>query len=639
MTWDLVEKRLTSHRYDGDRPEAQQPALIMPASDTERSRLTEVRLSAYLEDTDADVVIATEPGLSVGLARMGSDRYLRVAHQHVGYSMQPSELREEIKRWYGNLDAVVSVSRRDTEQLQTALLRCDTVVRHIPRCLPAARLPPSHGTSRIVMAAGRLEPAKQYDRLIRAFAEIATQHPGWSLRIHGDGPERQRLLSVIDSLGLSNRIFLMGASGSMESEWVKASIAVCSSRAEPFATPLLEAMRAGVPVVSFDCDFGPREVLTDGQNGLLVTADDTQALSDALASLMSGDAERKEMGARSRASIGRFAPEQVVARYEELVEALRIRRALPVTADWRVTPRGDIAVRVTSASPEQASDLTLLCRASKDGSDHEVRIPLRVPPTHPDAPETPSKPAAVIPAVEGPLDEGDWEVHVESTCTGMRRRLRTGLYDTRNLLDIAGPRTSRPALQIQTPHTTNDGYLAIRVRTREVHAEAGDINVENGRIMVNVQLWGTTAETPPTIIAQGRQRSSQDFDIAAELLAPDRFRFTVPCTLPASRRVTEHDNWDLWVRLVDGDPVRIARFATDHADIKSTLRYPITILEETPRGRSRVRPYYTVNGELALNAVDMPAADPGSSADPPGGSPSASGPWRPAVRVDGKEDR
>lgn len=172
---------------------------------------------------------------------------------------------------------------------------------------------------KLLVAVGRLVPQKGFDLLIEAFARIAADAPEWRLQIWGDGPDRAALEDQRDRLGLSDRIDLPGVSRSHGS-WVEGADAfVLSSRYEGWGIVLLEAMAAGLPVVSFDCQWGPREMINDGVDGLIVPREDVAGLGEALARLMGDPGLRQRLGDAALLSAQRYAPETVGAAWDEVV--------------------------------------------------------------------------------------------------------------------------------------------------------------------------------------------------------------------------------------------------------------------------------------------------------------------------------
>jgi glycosyltransferase involved in cell wall biosynthesis len=178
----------------------------------------------------------------------------------------------------------------------------------------------------LLVAVGRLVPQKGFDLLLDAFAVVAPNFPAWTLVIWGEGKERSRLERKRDALGLRDRVRLPGVT-ERSGIWVETADAfVLSSRFEGWGIVLLEAMAAGLPAVSFDCEWGPRDMIEDGVDGILVPREDVAALARALARVLDDAGLRERLGAAARASARRFAPEAVVARWDELVEeALRTR--------------------------------------------------------------------------------------------------------------------------------------------------------------------------------------------------------------------------------------------------------------------------------------------------------------------------
>lgn len=156
-----------------------------------------------------------------------------------------------------------------------------------------------------VIAMGRLVPEKQFNVLIDAYAALAPRYPQWDLWIWGEGPDREALMDQVTALGLHDRIQLPGRTESPWDELACGEAFVLSSAVEGFPNVLLEAMALGLPCVAFDCPSGPREMTRDGRDGLLVPANDGQALQSALDRLMSDSGLRVDLGARASVAVRR----------------------------------------------------------------------------------------------------------------------------------------------------------------------------------------------------------------------------------------------------------------------------------------------------------------------------------------------
>jgi GalNAc-alpha-(1->4)-GalNAc-alpha-(1->3)-diNAcBac-PP-undecaprenol alpha-1,4-N-acetyl-D-galactosaminyltransferase len=171
-----------------------------------------------------------------------------------------------------------------------------------------------------LVAAGRLDHQKGFDLLLQSFALTSPQHPDWSLVIFGKGPGRNDLEELRDALGLSERVEMPGVVRDLPAVLSEADLFVLSSRWEGFPNALLEAMAAGLAVVSFDCRSGPREIITDGEDGVLVPPEDVNALARAIDRLMSDASERRRLGEHARRVGERFALDKVMAMWDDVVD-------------------------------------------------------------------------------------------------------------------------------------------------------------------------------------------------------------------------------------------------------------------------------------------------------------------------------
>lgn len=148
-----------------------------------------------------------------------------------------------------------------------------------------------------IVAVGRLDDNKNHEMLIRAFAQIADKFPEHRLTIFGEGECRRKLEDLIAEEGLSQRVFLPGVTADVAGDIEKAALFVLTSNTEGMPNTLLEAMALGLTVISTDCPCGgPRELITQGENGLLIPVGDTKALAGAMDCVLASPAEAEKMG-------------------------------------------------------------------------------------------------------------------------------------------------------------------------------------------------------------------------------------------------------------------------------------------------------------------------------------------------------
>jgi glycosyltransferase involved in cell wall biosynthesis len=188
---------------------------------------------------------------------------------------------------------------------------------------PLSFLPTQHSplTEKRVIAVGRYVYQKGFDLLLQAWAKIEKNHSDWQMAIYGDG-NREPYEQQMKELGIdSGRCHLNGPTADIQKEYVNSSVFVFSSRFEGFGMVLVEAMACGLPVVSFACPCGPKDIVKDGDDGLLVENGNLNALTDSLIRLM-GDADlRRRMAANGIKNVQRFSMMHIAERWKGLFES------------------------------------------------------------------------------------------------------------------------------------------------------------------------------------------------------------------------------------------------------------------------------------------------------------------------------
>ncbi|WP_214317749.1 glycosyltransferase [Nonomuraea sediminis] len=301
-------------------------SLLIPPDEAAYAKFdlrTDVALVRFLRGLRGGVLITTRPGLNLVAALLAPPGVLTVAQEHVGYGTHRPAVQKMIKRRYGRLSALVTLTEADLKDYRVALgERAPGQLVRIPNATPPLSSGPSPLTEPAVVAIGRLTKVKGFDLLLRAWARAVAERPGWSLRIVGSGPQRSALAALVDELGLGGSVTLTGASRDIGAEFDRASIFVLSSRHEGFPMTILESLSKGVPVVSFDCPYGPGEIITHDHDGLLVPPGDLKALAAELGGLMDDPAARRRMSDQALLTSRLYDPEPITAEWERLLTVI-----------------------------------------------------------------------------------------------------------------------------------------------------------------------------------------------------------------------------------------------------------------------------------------------------------------------------
>ncbi len=181
---------------------------------------------------------------------------------------------------------------------------------------------PSELKDKTVTMVGRYDPIKNCGSMIRSFKMVVDRHPDWCLKLYGDGPEKELLLRMISDYGLQNNVYLMGFTSDVREAFCHSSIATITSLSEGFSLAIVEAMECGVPVVSYQCPCGPKELITEGVDGFLVAVNDEKAMADRICQLIEDEELRKKMGAAAKEKTTRYHIDNITKQWMDLFEEL-----------------------------------------------------------------------------------------------------------------------------------------------------------------------------------------------------------------------------------------------------------------------------------------------------------------------------
>ncbi|MFF0479975.1 glycosyltransferase [Streptomyces sp. NPDC004435] len=621
-TLALTDYRKHSHTYDGDDPQIDVFPHIYPNDPSDKkpwiSRLAEKRLLEYLATTDADVVVSANPRITIMLAYAEGD-YLKVAIEHSRPAQYGPHIRDALfADAYPKMDAITAPTPEELKTIARHVPGVRHMLAELPNCIPAHEGRMSTGENKIVVAAGLLKPHKGFADVIEAFSTVAPRHPDWSLRIYGSGPEHANLRRKIDETDSNNQVFLMGPATPVIPEFAKASLFVLPSEREAFGNVTVEAMAAGLPAICYDAPHGPRNIITQGEDGYVVPVGDKEALAEHIEKLISDDDLRRKMATAAVANVVRFQEAAIAERFERLVETMRARRAVPREAAAAVTPQGDVLVRVDGLAA--GSDARLVCKDVRKKAE-DVVLPF-------------VGGEALVPAV-GRLAEGDWELTISAVDSDLP--LHSTGCDTTYIPSMKHHRPEGPALSLLLPYAHTDGTLRVQSRVRAQHVEVATVRAGATSIVVDAAAWGVGLGGDSLVEAVHREEADKNFTLPVKPGADGHFTVTLDNAAAARLHTSgTEDIWELWL-LPDQESARIrmCKLATEVLAPMNvfTFRYPVVKSSGAPiradaetkpkaggwRGRlaaapaavagvggphHELRPYFASNGQLSLKIVD-----------------------------------
>ena len=280
--------------------------------------LTDVlKLRKLLKQNLPDFIIATEYPFAAAAILAGGGRRSNIVsweHHHLHELKRNLFWNRVFKLTYPRLDAVICLNEDEKKLFDP--VNHNTVV--IPNFISLAHRSPL--TDKCILTIGRLTDVKGTDLLLKTAQKVLEEHPGWQWKLIGDGDMKEEAEQFIARENLQKRLILQAPlHHDIIREYQQASMYVMTSRNECFPMTLLEAQSAGLPCIAFDCDTGPRHIIQQNVNGLLIVKENTEKMADAISALITNEEQRKKMGEKAFETVQRFTPEKIYPLWEQLL--------------------------------------------------------------------------------------------------------------------------------------------------------------------------------------------------------------------------------------------------------------------------------------------------------------------------------
>ncbi|WP_174871133.1 glycosyltransferase family 4 protein [Pectobacterium polaris] len=261
------------------------------------------------------IVIHSMNKLTISLLSIGCRHHNMWSYEHVSYVNNPMYLRVLKKFLYKNLSGVIVITYCDKKNYTNLSHRVVKINNPSPLNICESGY---DFTSKKIVSIGRLTEQKGFDFLLSAWSRIYKKYPDWSLDIWGEGVLKNTLIKSIKDLDLKN-VSLCGISNQVDKVYRNSSFYVMSSRYEGLGLVLVEAASQGLPLISFDCPYGPGEIIDNGNNGFLVPCFDIENLAECMEKLINSQELRMRMSKESLVTAKKYSISNVIREWSEII--------------------------------------------------------------------------------------------------------------------------------------------------------------------------------------------------------------------------------------------------------------------------------------------------------------------------------
>lgn len=238
--------------------------------------------------------------------------------QGLVYRMIAHFWRRMLDKKVRKLDALVLLTQHDADSWKELT---KTIV--IPNSLPFYPKQGSSCENKQVIFVGRYNEQKGLEYLIETWKKVHGRHSDWTLHMYGEGEQESMLRQLIQKNSLEEVVVVHQPSRHIMEKYLESSIFLFTSRFEGFGMVLIEAMACGVPVVSFDCPWGPADIIKNGEDGFLVEYLNTDEAAQRVCQLIENPILRKKMGVQARENIQRYNRDIVMKNWIDLFDEVR----------------------------------------------------------------------------------------------------------------------------------------------------------------------------------------------------------------------------------------------------------------------------------------------------------------------------
>ena len=287
------------------------------------------KLCEYIKSNHIDVIIACGAlfyPLAAIAARRCKIKFL--CWEHISPNIKTDYRFQDQGRCYGakRSDVNILLTRSALDIYNKRFPKSNNIQIYNPiDTLLAERVPSYSLDSKKIISVGRLGPQKNFDRLIDIAQTVLSEHSDWIWDIYGEGGYRERLEKHVESAGLTERVRFLGQINNLYDMYSEYSFMVMTSDYEGFPMTLLEGASQALPLVSFDIETGPNEIIENGSNGFLCDKSSNNEMITCINRLIEDPSLRKKMSDGAYATSKRFNIDSIIKKWEQVFNTLQIR--------------------------------------------------------------------------------------------------------------------------------------------------------------------------------------------------------------------------------------------------------------------------------------------------------------------------
>ena len=283
-------------------------------------RLRKIRRALIELEADIIICFGTKQSILVSLLKLVMRLKIIAYEQTVLSKDRLGKLWYNLyKITYGLVDVIVIQTNEGLDMLSKRY-KSKSIVIGNPIEVPVISMFEGLSKTNTLVTMGRLIKIKAFDYLIEVFNSTKNEHD-WNLDIWGQGPEQERLLSLIKHYDLQERVHLRGVTTDPLSALFTSRIFVLTSVMEGFPNVLAEAMSVGLPCISVNCPTGPKDLLSNGV-GIIVERKRPSEMSKAIVSLINSPKLQKELGENAIGKISDYDNDTIIKEWITLIDRL-----------------------------------------------------------------------------------------------------------------------------------------------------------------------------------------------------------------------------------------------------------------------------------------------------------------------------